>query len=195
VRGLFQPHRTLTEPWPVPRRACFTGRMGIGWAQRYRRNPQSGERETIGVMRLCLLALMLIVSTVCLGQAPVIHLKLDSVRFFESGANLTPKNERKYAVRFQKSSTRLIACELQLVHPQTESRVNFDIEAVWFGPGENLVHRHAFHTFVPPGSTRSLHATSWGCPEHPCRYWEQGVYRVDFLAGGTKVATGSFEIY
>jgi hypothetical protein len=30
VTGLFQPHWTLTEPWPVPRRACFTGRMGIG---------------------------------------------------------------------------------------------------------------------------------------------------------------------
>jgi len=89
----------------------------------------------------------------------------------------------------------MIACELQLLHPKPESRVNFDLEVFWYGAGDNLIHRNTFHTFVPAGSASSWHATAWGCPEHPCPKRLKGAYHVVFAEGDTKVATGSFEIY
>jgi hypothetical protein len=126
---------------------------------------------------------------------PTAHLKLESVRFFESGSKLIPKNERKYALRFKQSSTRMIAYELELTHPKPESQVNFDIETLWYDPANNLTHRYTFHAFVPAGSAQSLHAGGWGCPEHPCSRWLKGTYRVDFIVGETKLGTGTFEIH
>jgi tetratricopeptide (TPR) repeat protein len=129
------------------------------------------------------------------NPAPRAKATVDSVRFFESGNPLTPINEREYAVRFKKPSARFIAWELQFVHPKAESRVDFDIEAVWYGPGGNLVHRQTLHAVVPPGRTASSDAMGWGCPTHPCRYWDDGSYRVEFFVDGTKLVTGSFEIH
>jgi tetratricopeptide (TPR) repeat protein len=128
-------------------------------------------------------------------EVPTVHLKLDAVRFFETGPEVAPEAQRKYAVRFKHGSTRLIACELAVLHPRTTARVDFDIEVFWYGPGDNLAHRHTFHTYVPAGSERSLHVPSWGCPEHPCSYWQKGSYHVDFAVGNTKIGTGLFEIY
>jgi len=129
------------------------------------------------------------------GPSQKFQLKLDSVRFFESGSDLTPQDKRKYDVRFKRSSTRMVACELQMVHARPDSRVNFDIETLWFDPANNLAHQGTFHTFVPAGSAGSMHTIAWGCPEHPCAKWLKGGYHVDFVVGEKKLATGSFEIY
>jgi tetratricopeptide (TPR) repeat protein len=126
---------------------------------------------------------------------PTVQLKLESVRFFESGSKPTPKDERKYAIRFKQSSTRMVAYELELTHPRPESQVNFDIETLWYDPANNLTYRYTFHAFVPAGSARSLHAGGWGCPEHPCSRWLKGTYHVDFIMGETKLGTGTFEIH
>ncbi|MDR3675192.1 MAG: tetratricopeptide repeat protein [Acidobacteriota bacterium] len=129
------------------------------------------------------------------SEPQALHLKLESVRFFESGNDLTPKDERKYAIRFKRSSTRLIEAELQMVHPKPESRADFDIVTMWYDPANNLVHQGTHHALVPAGSADSLHAAGWGCPEHPCSKWLKGTYHVEFIVAGTKLATGSFEIY
>lgn len=126
---------------------------------------------------------------------PVVHMTVDSVRFFETADDLTPVKARGYVTRFKRSSIRHIGWELRFTHPKPESRVDFKIEAVWFGPSGNLLHRQTMNTFVPVGSANSWSAMSWGCPERPCKLWEVGEYRVDFFVGENKIATGSFEIH
>jgi hypothetical protein len=123
-----------------------------------------------------------------------VSLTVDSVRFFESGPTRPPVNERVYRTRFKRSSLRYINWELVLTHPKVDYRVNFEIQAAWYGPTGNLLHRQPHRWFVPPGQGTSQLAEGWGCPDPPCNIWETGTYRVDFYQGERKVAHGSFEI-
>jgi tetratricopeptide (TPR) repeat protein len=124
---------------------------------------------------------------------PEVALTVDAVRFFPTGVEMPSENDRQYAVRFRRSSLR-IGWELRFTYPQQPSRVNFDIEAVWYGPGGNLIHRQTYHTYIPAGTTASGSVSNWGCTERPCRIWEPGPYHVDFFRSGRKLATGSFEV-
>jgi len=154
-------------------------------------------------MRLRLLVLILVAAATTFQATkyeagPERHhvtLTLESVRFFETGADLTPMKDRVYLTRFKGSSIRHIGWELALTHPKFPSRADFEIRTVWFGPGGNVFHRHTSLWHVPAGQGRSIAASSFGCPDRPCNLWKPGSYRVDFYNGETKVAHASFEIH
>jgi tetratricopeptide (TPR) repeat protein len=126
---------------------------------------------------------------------PEIQSNMDSVRFFETGADLTPMKDRVYLTRFKRSAIRHIGWQLELTHPRYPARVDFEIRTVWLGPGGNPIHRGTSQWHIPAGQERLIAAASWGCADRPCNLWEKGSYQVDFFVAGTKIGTGSFEIH
>ena len=153
-------------------------------------------------MRIRLLILILIVvaagfqaTNYQAAQKPYhVSMTVDSVRFYESGNNQIPVNERVYRTRFKRSSARYINWELVLTHAKAPTRLGMEIQAVWHGPTGNLLHRQPHHWFVSGGQETSHISWGFGCANAPCRIWEPGEYRVDFLQGEKKIGQGVFEI-
>ncbi len=125
-----------------------------------------------------------------------ISAKVTSLKFFESGYDMTPHKERVYKDRFAKSDTRYIFWELNLEHPAPGRWVNLPLEVFWFRTDTNpitLVKRQVHQTSLQSDWTWSYHNNDYGWDE-PDR-WEVGSYQVDIFVGETKVASGTFEIY
>jgi hypothetical protein len=129
------------------------------------------------------------------GPLPVPNARVTAVRFFESGTQVPEKNSRQYQDRFDTRTIRFVYWELSLGFPKIQSRIDFDIDAVWYGPDGNVVWRQTRKVYVLPGWTTSWHIYGWGCNTPPCRGWKVGRYRVELLVGSSKVASGSFEAY
>jgi serine/threonine protein kinase len=117
-----------------------------------------------------------------------------ALRFFESGPTAAPKEQRNYTTRFDKSSTRYVNWELGLSQPSPASRVDFPIEAVWYGPDGRMVNQFTTSAYVLPGWTTSWSWASWGCAQAPCQVWHRGTYKVVLSIQSIQIAAGSFEI-
>lgn len=129
------------------------------------------------------------------GLLPVPNARVTAVRFFESGTQVPEKNLRQYRDRFETSTSRYVNWELDLEFPKAQARVDFAIDAVWYGPDGSIVWRQTRKNYVLPGWTTSWTIYGYGCRTPPCHQWEKGRYRVDLLVGSVKVASGSFEAY
>jgi hypothetical protein len=129
------------------------------------------------------------------GLLPVPNAKVRAVRFFESGNQAPAKNERQYQDRFDTRTSRYIYWELDLAFPKIQARIDFNIDAVWYGPNGNVVWRQTRNATVQPGWSNSWHVSGWGCNAPPCRNFEKGSYKLELLSGSRRVATGSFEAY
>jgi hypothetical protein len=125
-----------------------------------------------------------------------IKAQVTSLKFFESGYDMTPHEERVYKNRFAKSDTRYIFWELNLEHPAPGRWVNLPLEVFWYRTDTNpitLVKRQVHQTSLQSDWTWSYHNNSYGWDE-PGR-WEVGSYQIDVFVEGKKVASGTFEIY
>ncbi len=128
-----------------------------------------------------------------IGYIPSLNAKVTSLRFFESGYNAPPREQRVYSDQFDKSVTRYINWEINLEHPAPGHRIDFVIEQLWYRPNGSLMSRQTFNTSLNPEWTSSYfhHSYGWRNPGN----WSNGSYRVDLFVGGQKVTSGSFEIY
>jgi tetratricopeptide (TPR) repeat protein len=143
------------------------------------------------------------------GDIPSINAKVTSLRFFEGppAPHVVPRERRKYGHRFERSNTRLIFWELNLTHPASARRIHYTIEAEWFSPSAlNQGKRIRTQAFVQLNWTWSYwtdgaQITSFwktikktGQVYRKEELWAVGPYRVNIYVGGTKVASGAFEI-
>ena len=104
-------------------------------------------------------------------------------------------NQRQYQDRFDTQTSRYIYWELNLVFPKIQSRIDFDIDAVWYGPNGNVIWRQTHNLHVLPGWSELLYVSGRGCDAPPCGDFERGSYKLELLSGSRRVATGSFEVY
>jgi hypothetical protein len=145
------------------------------------------------------------------------------LRFFESGFQPVPLDQRRYDHRFFADTARFIHWELHLAHPAPGRQTSFTIEEVWQGP-RGVAHRQA-RVFSPEshwvvsnwsGSARLVVSKSVSVPSPgdffrcrgvtgewgPCdstsqvdiAYWPRGTYRVDLFVDKQRIATGSFSM-
>ena len=114
------------------------------------------------------------------------------VRFFESGADLPPVAHRVYKKDFLTYQTRYISWELKLKFPTAQSRIDFNIDVVWFRQDGSILTRQTFHAYVLPGWKNSYHAFGWGNKNGGT--WLPGRYHVDFYVEGRMIASSGFTV-
>lgn len=124
---------------------------------------------------------------------PSLQATVTSVKFFESGIDAVPAEQRVYTTRFPRSTTRLVWWETNLAYPDPGRRIDFSIESFCFGPDGSLLNRQTQNYFIQSPWTSSSHFMGFGGREPGT--WAPGVYRVELFVAGQKVAEGTFEVF
>jgi hypothetical protein len=129
--------------------------------------------------------------------SPAFNPQVTALRFFESGNDGLPRDQRVYAERFASETSRYINWELNLEYPAPGRRVDFQITAIYYfsnsaGSWEEFF-RQTFDTYVEGDWTSSWHGWSYGYDDPG--NWTIGSYRVDTLFAGQVIASEQFEIY
>lgn len=116
------------------------------------------------------------------------------VKFFESGYNATPQEQRVYREQFPASNTRYVFYELAVTNRlyQVRNQVS-DIVAVYYDVQGNEFGRVALNYEVPAAWAEAdlWHGWGWDQPGN----WKAGRYTVDLYVSGELAARKSFEIY
>ena len=113
--------------------------------------------------------------------------------FFESGYDTPPYEERLYATRLAEDSTRYVNWELNIDYPEPGDRIYFDIDAVWYGPDDDVLYEDTFEdAYLEADWAGSYHSMGYGARQPGL--WEAGEYTVDLYVQDEWLAGGSFEI-
>ncbi len=97
-----------------------------------------------------------------------------------------------YSNVFDQRTARCIYWQLNLVFDRQPERADFEIDAVYRGPGSGVLARHTANTFVDRGWTNSQHATGDGWPQPG--NWETGDYLVELFVGDQLIASAGFAV-
>jgi hypothetical protein len=114
-------------------------------------------------------------------------LKIEGLRFYESGKGYPPRSERVYSQEFPVDS-RFINWELQVKHPKRTSVVTFPIKAVYRGPGGKVIREQTTKATQQKGATGHYHEFGYK------QTWVPGSYQVSIFIGGQKVASKGFRV-
>jgi hypothetical protein len=140
------------------------------------------------------------VSNAAKGESsPPFDPQVQILRFYESGYEVVPREQRVYEERFARETTRYVNWELNLEHPAPGRRVDFQITAVYYRANTNSAtgweefHRHTVDTYVEGDWTSSYHWSGYGFADPG--NWAINSYRVDTLFEGQPIAGYVFEIY
>ena len=97
-----------------------------------------------------------------------------------------------YTNVFDQRTARCIYWQLNLVFDHQPERADFEIDAVYHGPGGGVFARHTANAYVEEGWTNSQHATGegWLQPGN----WETGDYLVELFVGEQLIASAGFAV-
>jgi len=126
------------------------------------------------------------------GRIDPIGAEITYFRFFESGQDLVPVDEREYKTRFPKETTRFIAWELNLEYPEKERDLIFDIVGIYYLNGQRYLTR-TWNKKIQRGWTDSWHVQSIGTATPGA--FEPGNYRLEMFVDEKWVVTGWFEVF
>ena len=126
---------------------------------------------------------------------PSLNATVSEVKFFESGYDATPKDQRVYRTSFSRTNSRYIAWELNLTHPAPGTKKNFVVDAIWFNAYGTEIFRASLNSYVDATWTTSYRNSGYGWREVSNSTWTAGTYRVDLYVEGTKVASENFSVY
>jgi PEGA domain-containing protein len=135
-------------------------------------------------------------TTYNVSAIPLPDVKVDEVKFFECGGTIPDVDKRTYQTVFPSATARNIYWELNLSWGKIASRVDFDVNAVWYDNTRKVFGRNTHPSHVQPEwNGGSVHADGWGCDTAPCRAWTQpGTYTVDLYVRGSKIASATFQV-
>ncbi len=127
-----------------------------------------------------------------MGNLPIPGARITEVRLFEGSDEVVAYEKRAYKTKFDRASTRYIWWELNLAYPKLASKIEFDVDAVFYNPDGSVLGRSTKHAHADPEWTESWHTDGYGWKD-PGR-WSPGQYRLDLVVNGSKIGGGSFEI-
>ena len=127
------------------------------------------------------------------AQIPSLAASVTELRFFESGDDLLPYEEREYSHRFPMATTRYVYWELHLSYPESKEPMTFETEAVYYKPDGTEMGRFTEESHTEAGWSSSWHTSGWGWDE-PGK-WPLGTYLVELYIERDLVASDTFEIY
>lgn len=124
---------------------------------------------------------------------PSINAKVTDLRFFETGYDQTPHDQRVYSRKFPKSEARYICWELNLSYSRMEYNVSLVVRPAYYRQDGTQFAEQTKQMIIQQGSSSSWYSYGRGWREPG--NWNVGTYRVDLFVDDQKVATGTFEIY
>jgi hypothetical protein len=136
------------------------------------------------------------------GTSPPFDPAVAELRFYESGYEDLPLEQRVYEERFASENSRYINWELDLEYSAPGSPVDFKITAIYLrdtGAGSwEEFHRHTVDAHVEEEWTGSLHWSGYGYDDPG--NWAIGFYRVDIYfeglgSDGQLIASQGFEVF
>jgi hypothetical protein len=128
---------------------------------------------------------------------PSLNARVIALRFYESGNEVLPFEQRVYKQSFASQTSRHIHWELHLRHPAPGRRVDFSVIAIYYRINASMweeIGRKTDYTYVEADWTGSYHASGYGCDD-PENCWEIGTYRIDLYVEGKKIASKQFHTY
>ncbi len=200
LRGMSSPEGRLRISSLAP--GSYTVRVSLPGYQSWQRDVTVTGGQTASVMAPLVQSsptgtVPAITTTTSIASGiPIPGVKVDEVKFFESGTDVPDVDKRTYQTVFSSSAARQVYYELNLSWGKISSRIDFDLDAVWYDPAGNVIHRgtHPSHV-MPEWNGGSVHADNYGCDTAPCNTWATpGTYTVELFVKGVKVATGAFQI-
>lgn len=128
-----------------------------------------------------------------LPNFPIPGARVTEVKFYESGYDGVELGHRTYQTRFDHRTSRYINWEVNLSCPALASRVDFTINATWYNPNGTVFAQQSLNTYAEAGWTAPVFnfGRGWRNPG----LWKRGFYRVELFVNGSRIATGSFQIY
>jgi hypothetical protein len=111
------------------------------------------------------------------------------LKFYQSLAERSPVETRRYSTRFDTRTARWIKSEFALVYPQLAAPTTFSVECAYVFPDKS-VKRVTVERRIPAGWTGSVHAQGIQ-PES----WPVGRYTVSCWNNGEKMAERTFEVF
>jgi serine/threonine protein kinase len=124
---------------------------------------------------------------------PSLQATVTDLLLFESGYSMPAHDERQYATRFASSETHYINYELDLEFPAPGQPLDFQVEAVYYGPDGTELTRFTDTYHLEPDWTTSWQSRGWGWDD-PGK-WSVGTCRVDLYVEDQVIASIEFEIY
>jgi len=114
------------------------------------------------------------------------------LRFFESGGNAPPEDEREFATSFSKSSTKYIYYQLSLSHPALPHRVDINLTARIYKSDGSLYGEMTQNIYILPDWETSWHLQGWGW-EIPGN-WPIDTYTLKLFDGADEIVSENFSI-
>jgi len=124
---------------------------------------------------------------------PELNVAVAWMKFFEGGYEGVPYGQRHYAGRFSATSSRYIYWELGFDFPPRQQRQDFKIEGLYYNDRNQMIGRADLDAHIQPEWKGSFHANALG--NKVPGFWKPGTYRVELFINGSRVASGSFEVY
>ena len=126
------------------------------------------------------------------SQFPLVNPRVTGIRFFEGGCDAPGEGSVVYTSVFDQLTARCIYWQLNLVFDPQPERADFEIDAVYHGPGGRVLARHTADAFLERDWTNSQHATGEGWPQPG--NWETGDYLVELFVGDRLLASAGFAV-
>ena len=126
------------------------------------------------------------------GRVPSLSARVDALRFFDKGAGTLSWDSRILRNRFPRQTARYISWELDLTYPRQDEGIEFQIEAVYYGPDGAALGQFTRETSVKEGWSGSLHTGGWGWEKSG--QWKTGAYRVGLFVDQQLIASEVFYV-
>lgn len=117
---------------------------------------------------------------------------VETMRFFESGYDLTAESERSYATRFPQQSTRYVCTQLTLNNPFQVIDYRGEITVHYIQPDGSLLGSPTDDIQMYRSQRTNTYTTGWGW--RTAGRWPAGDYRIEVWIDNRLTAQGAFTI-
>jgi hypothetical protein len=124
---------------------------------------------------------------------PEIRARLKSIRFFESGYDPLPEDQRDYVRRFSRQATRYIWLQLDLNLPAPGKHMEVPLECKYYRAGQEYATLPPMMIRLEADWTDVWTRGGWGWAQ--VGNWPVGTYTAACRVEGVVFARGSFEVY